>query len=317
MFIDTGIRASELVGLTLDDVDLGQQMALVMGKGGRGRAVPFGIRTTDALRRYLKSRRQHPLAASTQAFWLGRKGPLTVSGVAQLLERRGADAGVDHLHPHRFRHTMAHRWLSAGGQEQDLDEARRLAHQGDGRPICGKCCRQQGTGGAQTYGIGGPAVSEPSDPPWVDPATVPELAEILRRKWLSKVRIYDGWCENGDRLLQVITVQGRPLALARAAALASTGSPNPAYRRSAHLDHRSYWQAAWLDLSWDAYFLPHDPPEPGQSVTLRPYVLSVQCQHERLAVPLKWLRGQVNTGVSKRVITSAVRFEMGTSPRRR
>ena len=120
MFIDTGIRASELIGLAVGDVDLGQQMALVMGKGGRARAVPFGIKTTDALRRYLKARRQHPLAAGTRAFWLGRKGPLTVSGVAQLLERRGDDAGVDHLHPHRFRHTMAHRWLSAGGQEQDL-----------------------------------------------------------------------------------------------------------------------------------------------------------------------------------------------------
>jgi Phage integrase family len=113
-------QAFELVGLTVEDVDLGQQIALVMGKGGRGRAVPFGIKTTDALRRYLKARRQHPLAGSTHALWLGRKGLLTVSGVAQLLERRGADAGIDHLHPHRFRHTMAHRWLSAGGQEQDL-----------------------------------------------------------------------------------------------------------------------------------------------------------------------------------------------------
>jgi site-specific recombinase XerD len=120
MFIDTGIRASELIGITVEDVDLGQQMALVMGKGGRGRAVPFGIRTTDALRRYLKARRQHPLAASTPALWLGRKGPLTVSGVAQLLERRGADAGVEHLHPHRFRHTFAHRWSAAGGNETDL-----------------------------------------------------------------------------------------------------------------------------------------------------------------------------------------------------
>jgi site-specific recombinase XerD len=120
MFIDTGIRASELTGLSVDDVDLRQQIALVMGKGGRARVVPFGIKTTDALRRYLKARRQHHLAASTPALWLGRKGPLTVSGVAQLLERRGEDAGVGHLHPHRFRHTMAHRWLSAGGQEQDL-----------------------------------------------------------------------------------------------------------------------------------------------------------------------------------------------------
>ena len=120
MFVDTGIRASELVGLSVDDVDLAQQVADVMGKGGRGRIVPFGIKTTDALRRYLKARRTHPEATRTPALWLGRKGPLTVSGVAQMLERRGKDAGVPDLHPHRFRHTMAHRWLSAGGQEQDL-----------------------------------------------------------------------------------------------------------------------------------------------------------------------------------------------------
>jgi site-specific recombinase XerD len=44
MFIDTGIRASELVGLTLADVDLGQQMALVMGKGGRAARCRSGSR---------------------------------------------------------------------------------------------------------------------------------------------------------------------------------------------------------------------------------------------------------------------------------
>jgi site-specific recombinase XerD len=120
LFIDTGIRASELVGLTLDDVDLAAQLAYVEGKGGRDRAVPYGIRTADALRKYLKARRRHSLADKTPSFWLGRKGQLTYYGVAQMLERRGDDAGIDHLHPHRFRHTMAHRWLSAGGQEQDL-----------------------------------------------------------------------------------------------------------------------------------------------------------------------------------------------------
>jgi site-specific recombinase XerD len=120
LLVDTGIRASELIGLTLEDVDLAAQLAFVEGKGGRGRAVPYGIRTADALRKYVKVRRRHPLAERTSVLWLGRKGPLTVSGLAQVLERRGKDAGVDHLHPHRFRHTMAHRWLAAGGQEQDL-----------------------------------------------------------------------------------------------------------------------------------------------------------------------------------------------------
>ena len=112
----------------------------VMGKGGRGRAVPFGIRTTDALRRYLKARRQHPLAASTQALWLGRKGPLTVSGVAQLLERRGADAGVDRSAPAPVpAHDgapLALRWRAGAGP----DEARRLAYPGDGRQVRSERC---------------------------------------------------------------------------------------------------------------------------------------------------------------------------------
>lgn len=120
LFVDTGIRAAELAGLGLEDVDLSEQTALVMGKGRRARTVPFGIRTTDALRKYLKARRRHPLAERSTSLWLGRKGALSESGVAQMLKRRGEDAGIEGLHPHRFRHTMAHRWLAAGGQEQDL-----------------------------------------------------------------------------------------------------------------------------------------------------------------------------------------------------
>lgn len=120
LFVDTGIRAAELLGLTLGDLDLSARIAYVLGKGGRGRTVPFGVKTTEALRRYLKVRRRHHLAERTQALWLGRKGPLTDSGIRQLLDRRALDAGIDHLHPHRFRHTFAHRWSVAGGNETDL-----------------------------------------------------------------------------------------------------------------------------------------------------------------------------------------------------
>ena len=120
LLLDTGMRASELMGLAVDDVDQEQSMAFVMGKGGRGRACPFGARTADALRRYMRARSRHPLAALSTALWLGKKGPMTDSGVRQMLERRALDAGVENLHPHRFRHTMAHRWLAAGGQENDL-----------------------------------------------------------------------------------------------------------------------------------------------------------------------------------------------------
>jgi hypothetical protein len=151
--------------------------------------------------------------------------------------------------------------------------------------------------------------------PLVDPASIPELAEILRRRLLSKVRIFEGWCQNGDRLLQVVMVQGRPLALAPRMIKTSNASPNPAFQRGTHAAHRSKFNAAWLDLNWDAYYLPHAPPEPGQSLRVVPYRLSAQCQHERLAVPLDWLREQVNAGVAKQIITDTIRWQMGARPR--
>src|SRR3954453_15427865 len=119
MLIDTGMRAGELAGLAVTDLDSEQGVAIVMGKGRRGRAVPYGSKTADALRRYLRARAQQPQAAS-EALWLGKKGRGTDSGVRQMLERRAAEAGVDNVHPHRFRHTYAHTWLASGGQEQDL-----------------------------------------------------------------------------------------------------------------------------------------------------------------------------------------------------
>jgi site-specific recombinase XerD len=119
LLLDTGMRASELVGLSVEDVDLNLGVARVKGKGGHVRVVPFGPKTSEAIRRYIRARTRAG-RGSTGPLWLGKKGPLTDSGLRQLLERRGKDAGVEHLHPHRFRHTLAHRWLSAGGQETDL-----------------------------------------------------------------------------------------------------------------------------------------------------------------------------------------------------
>lgn len=120
LLIDTGMRAGELVGLTLEDIDQVQGVAFVMGKGGRGRACPYGARTADALRRYLRARARHPGAELSKKLLIGKKGAMTDSGVRQLLDRRCADAGIPAVHPHQFRHTFAHRWLAAGGQENDL-----------------------------------------------------------------------------------------------------------------------------------------------------------------------------------------------------
>ncbi|MFO8075710.1 MAG: tyrosine-type recombinase/integrase [Egibacteraceae bacterium] len=121
LFLDCGLRLGELAGLTVDDLDLTDDVVLVLGKGRRHRAVPFGHKTGQALDRYIRARMRHARAAEP-SLWLGEKskGAMTANGVAQMVRRRGREAGVDGLHPHRFRHAFAHEWLSQGGSEGDL-----------------------------------------------------------------------------------------------------------------------------------------------------------------------------------------------------
>lgn len=116
---DTGMRRAECAGLGLVDVDFELQTLLVLGKGSRPRACPFGRKTAQALDRYLRSRESHP-AAHLPNLWLGQQGALKGNGIHQMLRRRGAEAGVPELHAHQWRHTFAHEWLDGGGNEGDL-----------------------------------------------------------------------------------------------------------------------------------------------------------------------------------------------------
>lgn len=119
IFYDSGMRLGELVGLGVDDVDKDHRVVTVTGKGRRLRSVPLGDTAWAALDRYLRARRSHTFAKSP-ALWLGVKGPLTDSGVAQMLNRRCDELGLERIHPHQFRHTFAHQWLADGGAEGDL-----------------------------------------------------------------------------------------------------------------------------------------------------------------------------------------------------
>lgn len=120
VLLDCGVRVAELCGLTVDDVDLDQGMALVTGKGRKVRPVYFGARTTRALDRYKRIRARHRWA-HLDALFLGERGRLTEDGVRELVRVRGEAAGIrDRLHPHRFRHTWAHDFMVNGGQERDL-----------------------------------------------------------------------------------------------------------------------------------------------------------------------------------------------------
>jgi site-specific recombinase XerD len=119
LLVDTGIRRGELAGLTIEDVDWDHETLVVLGKGRRPRVVAFGRKVAKALDRYMRARGRHSEAA-TPWLWLGRKGRLTETGIAQMLRRRAAQAGIPDLHPHLFRHTFAHQWLAEGGSEGDL-----------------------------------------------------------------------------------------------------------------------------------------------------------------------------------------------------
>lgn len=119
LLLDSGMRRSECAGLRLGDIDFDHNVALVMGKGSRPRACPFGRKTAQAIDRYLRSRVSHPHAANP-GLWLGRQGALTDETVAAIVKRRARQAGIDGAYPHLLRHYYAHTWLAQGGQEGDL-----------------------------------------------------------------------------------------------------------------------------------------------------------------------------------------------------
>lgn len=121
ILFDTGVRRAELVGLTLDSLNLNHQELTVLGKGRRGRTVTYGAKTAEALDRYLAARRKHP-DAKLPNLWLAaapRRGALGYQGAGEVIARRARQAGVDGAFLHRFRHTAADAFLAAGGQEGD------------------------------------------------------------------------------------------------------------------------------------------------------------------------------------------------------
>lgn len=119
LLIDTGVRRAECAGLRVEDVDLSAKQATVLGKGRRPRILSLGDKTVQALDRYIRIRSKHLYAARPE-LWLGHGGPMTDSGIYQVIRDRAAAAGLGAIGPHRFRHTFAHSWLASGGTEGDL-----------------------------------------------------------------------------------------------------------------------------------------------------------------------------------------------------
>lgn len=111
LLYDTGLRARELLGLTLEDVGVG--VLLVRGKGAKERYVPVSKLTMRRVRVYLRSER--PVSPLPQVFLADKETPLNYSGLRGLLQRLYQRAGLPYKSPHAFRRGMAVEFLRNGG----------------------------------------------------------------------------------------------------------------------------------------------------------------------------------------------------------
>ena len=113
----TGLRVTELVRLTLEEVDLDEDLVRCFGKRSRERIVPFGGKAKAALVRYLDFARAHFLRdRSERSLFLTRLGRrFTRMGYWKLLEGYRRTAGIERpISPHTLRHTCATHLLEGG-----------------------------------------------------------------------------------------------------------------------------------------------------------------------------------------------------------
>jgi integrase/recombinase XerC len=124
----TGIRLSELIGLTLDNVDLRNATIKVLGKGKKYRILPLGKKADEAVKRYLEIRSQFQVdrttAGNKQYLFLSGKGkPLYPKGVYRTVTKYISSVSeLEKKSPHVLRHTFATHLLNRGADLRAVKE---------------------------------------------------------------------------------------------------------------------------------------------------------------------------------------------------
>jgi integrase/recombinase XerD len=120
-----GLRASEVVGLDVNDIDLGRGFVRAHGKGSKDRIVPLGRQAAAAVKRYLQSGRPELVGTrvETSLFVNMRGGGLTRQGLYKIIQRHARASGLDgKMSPHTLRHTFATHLLSGGCDLRSVQE---------------------------------------------------------------------------------------------------------------------------------------------------------------------------------------------------
>jgi len=121
----SGLRVSEVSGLGLRDVALGNRSARVLGKGSKTRIVPLSQPAVAAVQQYLRNGRPHLAAgASEDALFLNQRGGrLSPRSIQTTVQRYAAEAGLRaDVHPHTLRHSFATHLLDGGADLRVVQE---------------------------------------------------------------------------------------------------------------------------------------------------------------------------------------------------
>lgn len=120
----SGLRASEICGLTFEQVHLDLGVVRPLGKGGKERVVPMGRPAQRALAAYLDQSRPSFVKSPTPFIFLAYRGrPLTRVGLFKIVRRYGLAAGIPaSISPHVLRHAFATHLLQGGADLRSVQE---------------------------------------------------------------------------------------------------------------------------------------------------------------------------------------------------
>ena len=124
LFLDTGIRLSELVNLQISRIDFTIGEMTIFGKGSKERRVPIGTQAKKALVDYMTRERGEAANPRDEdiLFLTVDRNPVTTNVVEKVLQRVKIAAKVPKLHPHICRHTFSVRYLVNGGDVFSLQK---------------------------------------------------------------------------------------------------------------------------------------------------------------------------------------------------